>query len=320
VPGLAARVITSSGKVVTVQKHPVDGQPSDQALSARPAHSASRRVVLMATVMAVSLPLGACANGPSFNLFGGGVDSASLPDEPAEKLYNEGIALQNRRDWRRAALKFMEIDRTHPYTEWAKRALVMAAYSYYEAQDYEETINQARRYLQLHPGSNDAAYAQYLMGAAQYDQIPDVQRDQTRTERALVVLEEVTRKWPQSEYAIAARRKVEVARDQLAGREMTVAKYYLDRRQFAGAINRYRTVISQFQTTRHVEEALARLVECYMALGIVNEAQTAAAVLGHNFPDSQWYKDSYALIQGQGLSPREDTGSWISRAFRRITG
>jgi outer membrane protein assembly factor BamD len=305
---------------VTVQKHPVDGQPS-QPLSERPARSASSRAVILAAVLAVSLPLGACANAPSLgNLFGGNTDSANLPDEPAEKLYNEGIALQNRRDWRRAALKFMEIDRTHPYTEWAKRALVMAAYSYYEAQDYEETINQARRYLQLHPGSNDAAYAQYLMGAAQYDQIPDVQRDQGRTERALVVLEEVTRKWPQSEYAIAARRKVEVARDQLAGREMSVAKYYLDRRQFAGAINRYRTVISQFQTTRHVEEALARLVECYMALGIVNEAQTAAAVLGHNFPDSQWYRDSYALIQGQGLTPREDTGSWISRAFRRITG
>jgi outer membrane protein assembly factor BamD len=286
----------------------------------RPALDASRRTMVLAAVLAASLPLGACANMSSFNLFGGGTDTANLPDEPAEKLYNEGLALQNRRDWRRAALKFMEIDRTHPYTEWAKRALVMAAYSYYESQDYEETINTARRFLQLHPGSSDAAYAQYLMGAAQYDQIPDVQRDQARTERALIVLEEVTRKWPQSEYAIAARRKIEVARDQLAGREMSVARYYLDRRQFAGAINRYRTVVSQFQTTRHVEEALARLVECYMALGIVNEAQTAAAVLGHNFPDSQWYKDSYALIQGQGLTPREDTGSWISRAFRRITG
>lgn len=283
--------------------------------------NAGRRLVLAGLVASLALPLGACSNGPSFgNLFNTSTDSINLPDEPAEKLYNEGLALQNRREWRRAALKFMEIDRTHPYTEWAKRALLMAAYSYYEAQDYEETINQARRYVQLHPGSNDAAYAQYLMGAAYYDQIPDVQRDQARTERALVILEEVTRKWPQSEYATAARRKIEVARDQLAGREMNVARYYLQRRQYAGAINRYRTVVSQFQTTRHVEEALARLVECYMALGIVNEAQTAAAVLGHNFPDSQWYKDSYALIQTQGLSPREDTGSWISRAFRRVTG
>lgn len=278
-----------------------------------------RRKVVLAALMVAALPLAGCSGAPSWNLFGQ-QDTVNLPDEPAEKLYNEGIALQNRRSWRQAALKFMEIDRTHPYTEWAKRALVMAAYSYYEAQDYEETINTARRFLQLHPGAPDAAYAQYLMGAAQYDQIPDINRDQGRTERALVVLEEITRKWPQSEYATAARRKIEVARDQLAGREMMVGRYYLERRQYAGAINRFRTVVSQFQTTRHVEEALARLVESYMALGIVNEAQTAAAVLGHNFPESQWYKDSYTLVTNQGLTPREDTGSWISRAFRRVTG
>lgn len=293
-----------------------------RSLDSRVPVLASRRTSLrvLAVMLAIALPLGGCSNTPSFGNLFAGPDPSNLPDEPAEKLYNEGLALQNRRDWRRAALKFMEIDRTHPYTEWAKRALIMAAYSYYEAQDYQETINQAQRYIQLHPGSPDAAYAQYLMGAAHFDQIPDVQRDQGRTERALVILEEVTRKWPQSEYAVAARRKIEVARDQLAGREMVVGRYYLQRRQFSAAINRFRVVVSQFQTTRHIEEALARLVEAYMALGIVNEAQTAAAVLGHNFPDSQWYKDSYALIQGQGLTPREDTGSWISRAFRRITG
>lgn len=293
-----------------------------RSLDSRVPVLASRRTCLrmLAVMSAIAVPLGGCSNTPSFGNLFAGPDPSSLPDEPAEKLYNEGLALQNRRDWRRAALKFMEIDRTHPYTEWAKRALIMAAYSYYEAQDYQETINQAQRYIQLHPGSPDAAYAQYLMGAAHFDQIPDVQRDQGRTERALVILEEVTRKWPQSEYAVAARRKIEVARDQLAGREMVVGRYYLQRRQFSAAINRFRVVVSQFQTTRHIEEALARLVEAYMALGIVNEAQTAAAVLGHNFPDSQWYKDSYALVQGQGLTPREDTGSWISRAFRRITG
>ena len=289
-------------------------RPVDRTLADQP-----RRTLVLAAMVAAAVPLAGCSGAPSWNLFGQ-QDTANLPDEPAEKLYNEGLALQNRRNWRQAALKFMEIDRTHPYTEWAKRALVMAAYSYYEAQDYDETINQARRFLQLHPGAPDAAYAQYLMGAAQYDQIPDVNRDQGRTERALVVLEEITRKWPQSEYATAARRKIEVARDQLAGREMMVGRYYLERRQFPGAINRFRTVVSQFQTTRHVEEALARLVESYMALGIVNEAQTAAAVLGHNFPDSQWYKDSYRLVSSQGLEPREDTGSWISRAFRRVTG
>jgi outer membrane protein assembly factor BamD len=298
---------------VTLQK-----RVGDIGGSNGPARGIGARLLVVAMVAAVSLPLGACSGMPSFGNLFAGPDPSNLPDEPAEKLYNEGLALQNRRDWRRAALKFMEIDRTHPYTEWAKRALLMAAYSYYEAQDYEETINQARRYVQLHPGSNDAAYAQYLMGAAQFDQIPDVQRDQGRTERALVVLEEVTRKWPQSEYATAARRKIEVARDQLAGREMNVARFYLERRQYAGAINRYRTVVSQFQTTRHVEEALARLVECYMALGIVNEAQTAAAVLGHNFPNSRWYSDAYKLVKSGGLEPHENQGSWISRAFKKI--
>lgn len=277
-----------------------------------------RRLAILALA---ALPLGACAQNQSWNIFNPtNADVLNLPDEPAEKLYNEGLALQQRRDWRRAALKFLEIDRTHPYTEWAKRALIMSAYSFYEAQDYQETINQSQRFLQLHPGATDAAYAQYLLGAAHYDQIPDISRDQGRTERALVILEEVTRKWPQSEYAIASRRKIEVARDQLAGREMQVGRYYLQRRQFAGAINRFRVVVSQFQNTRHVEEALARLTEAYMAMGIVNEAQTAAAVLGHNFPDSQWYRDSFQLVTSNGARPREDPGSWISRAFRRVTG
>jgi outer membrane protein assembly factor BamD len=278
------------------------------------------RAPVFGTLLLAALALGGCANTPSFNLFGGSNDQVLVPDEPAEKLYNEGLALQTRRDWRRAALKFMELDSTHPYTEWGRRALIMAAYSFYESQDYQETITQTTRYLQLYPSSTDAAYAQYLQGAAHFDQIPDIARDQGRTERALVILDEVQRKWPQSEYATAARRKAEVARDQLAGREMMVGRYYLKNRQYAGAVNRFRTVVSQFQTTRHVEEALARLTEAYMAMGIVNEAQTAAAVLGHNFPDSQWYKDSHQLITTNGLTPREDQGSWISRAFRRITG
>ncbi|MEI8147216.1 MAG: outer membrane protein assembly factor BamD [Alphaproteobacteria bacterium] len=277
------------------------------------------RAFALAVLVSLSAGLGGCGNTPSLNLFGQ-ADPQVLPDEPAEKLYNEGIALQNRRDWRRAALKFQEIDRTHPYTEWAKRALILSAYSFYESGDYQETITQSQRFLTLHPGAPEAAYAQYLLGSAHYDQIPDITRDQGRTERAMVILDEVSRKWPTSEYAISARRKVEVARDQLAGREMLIGRYYLQNRNFAGAVNRFRTVVSQFQTTRHVEEALARLTEAYMAMGIVNEAQTAAAVLGHNFPDSQWYKDSYQLITSNGVQPREDQGSWISRAFRRITG
>ncbi len=172
----------------------------------------------------------------------------------------------------------------------------------------------------LHPGSPDAAYAQYLIAASNFDQIPDVTRDQGRTEKAIAALEEVIRKYPSSEYATSAKRKLEGARDQLAGREMMVGRYYMERRDYTGAINRFKTVVTRYQTTRHVEEALMRLTEGYMALGIVSEAQTAAAVLGHNFPDSRWYQDAYKLVKSGGLEPTENKGSWISQSFKARPG
>jgi outer membrane protein assembly factor BamD len=242
-----------------------------------------------------------------------------VPDEPAEKLYNEGLYLmQNKRDYRKAAKKFEEVDRQHPYSEWARKSLIMSAYAHYEGTQYDDTISAAKRYVTLHPGSPDAAYAQYLIGSSYFDQIPDITRDQQRTEKALQALDEVVRKYPNTEYATSAKRKMEIARDQLAGKEMDTARFAQKRREFIAAINRYKVVITQYQTTRHVEEALMRLTECYMALGIVGEAQTAAAVLGHNFPDSSWYKEAYALVKGGGLEPRENQGSWISRAFKRV--
>jgi outer membrane protein assembly factor BamD len=242
-----------------------------------------------------------------------------LPDDPADRLYNEGVFLMNsRKDYAAAAKKFEELDRQHPYSDYSRRGLVLMAFSYYEIGRYDEAIEAGRRYVQLHPGTQEAAYAQYIVAASYFDQIPDITRDQQRTERALQALDEVVRRYPQSEYASAARKKMDVARDQLAGKEMAVGLYYLKQRNFIGAINRYKTVVTQYQTTRHVEEALMRLTEAYMALGIVNEAQTAAAVLGHNFPDSQWYRDAYKLVQTGGLEPREDRGSWISRAMRSV--
>ena len=171
--------------------------------------------------------------------------------------------------------------------------------------------------MTLHPGSADAAYAQFLIGSAQYDQIPDVSRDQGRTEKAIAALEEVTRKYPDSEYAQNAKHKIEIARDQLAGKEMDTGRYYLNRKDFTGAINRFKIVVTQYQTTRHVEEALERLTEAYLALGVASEAQTAAAVLGHNFPDSRWYADAYRLVKAGGFEPSENKGSWISRAFAK---
>ncbi len=240
-----------------------------------------------------------------------------IPDEPADKLYNEGLfLLNNKKDAKGAAKKFEEVDRQHPYSDWARKSLIMTAYANYEAGNYDDTISAAKRYVALHPGSPDAAYAQFLIGSSYFDQIPEISRDQGRTQRAVEALEEVARKYPGTEYAAAAKRKVEIARDQLAGKEMDVARYYMNKHDYTGAINRFKVVVTRYQTTRHVEEALLRLTEAYLSLGIVDEAQTSAAVLGHNFPDSRWYKDAYDLVQARGLEPTENKGSWISRAFK----
>jgi outer membrane protein assembly factor BamD len=241
-----------------------------------------------------------------------------IPDEPADKLYNEGLFLLNqKKDPKEAAKKFEEVDRQHPYSEWARKSLIMSAYAYYEAGAYEESVTAARRYITLHPGSPDAAYAYFLIGSSNFDQIAEVSRDQERTEKAVAALDEVVRKYPNTEYAVAAKRKIEIARDQLAGKEMDIGRWYMQRRDYTGAINRFKVVVTRYQTTRHVEEALLRLTEAYLTLGIVDEAQTSAAVLGHNFPDSRWYKDAYNLVQTKGLQPNENKGSWISRAFKR---
>jgi len=237
-------------------------------------------------------------------------------DEPADKLYNEGLYLLNaKKDYKGAAKKFEEVDRQHPYSEWARKSLIMTAFAYYQGGAYEDCVQAARRYVALHPGSPDAAYAQFLIGSSYFDQMPEISRDQGGTERAMHVLEELVRKYPNSEYAEASKRKIEIARDQLAGKEMDVGRQLLTSLNYTGAINRFKVVVTRYQRTRHVEEALLRLTETYMALGIVDEAQTSAAVLGHNFPDSRWYKDAYALMQSKGLAPSESKGSWISRAF-----
>jgi len=246
-------------------------------------------------------------------------DEDYVPDDPADKLYNEGLfLLNNKGDYKEAAKKFDEVDRQNPYSDWARKALLMSAYANYEAELYTDCINAAERYVTLHPGSPDAAYAQYLIGASYYDQILDVTRDQERADKAIKALEEVVRKYPDSEYANAAKKKIDMARDQLAGKEVEIGRFYLGKRDFIGAINRFKVVVTQYQTTRHVEEALERLTEAYIALGITDEAQTAAAVLGHNFPESPWYKDAYRLVRNAGGEPTENKDSWISKAFKKI--
>lgn len=265
---------------------------------------------------------GTLGNFPTLgDLWGSKKADELLPEQPADVLYNEALTLLNKKEFEKAAKKFEEVDRQHPYSEWGRKSLLMQAYAYYEGQRHTEAVAASRRYMALHPGSPDAAYAQYLGASALFDDIPNIETDQKRTENALEALTEIIRKYPDSEYAASAKKKIDVARDQLAGKEMITGRYYLKNRNYTGAINRFKTVVTKYQNTRHVEEALARLVEAYMALGIVNEAQTAAVVLGHNFPASPWYKDAYNLVSSGGVNvPTEDKGSWISRTWKSVAG
>ncbi|MGE5766034.1 MAG: outer membrane protein assembly factor BamD, partial [Bacteroidota bacterium] len=218
-------------------------------------------------------------------------------------------------DYEEAARLFDEVERQHPYSEWAAKAQLMAAYAYYQENSYDEAINALDRFIELHPGSPDAPYAYYLKAISYYEQIVDVRRDQTFTSQALASLEEVVRRYPSTTYARDAELKIDLALDHLAGKHMDVGRFYQSRSEYLAAINRFRTVIERYQTTTHTPEALHRLVECYLAMGIVDEAKATAAVLGHNFPGSEWYLDSYALLTGENLYPEDSEGSWVSSLF-----
>jgi outer membrane protein assembly factor BamD len=233
--------------------------------------------------------------------------------EPADVLYNQALANLNEGKVSEATKKFEAVDRQHPYSEFARKSMVMSTFTNYRQGKYAEAINSGKRYVQLYPSTEDAAYAQYLVGLSYWRQIRDVTQDQSESQRTIDAMQEVVDRWPESEYVQDAQAKIRFARDQLAGKEMQVGRYYLERRDYISAIKRFRYVIENYSNTRHVEEALARLVEAYFAMGLASEAQTAAAVLGHNYPESEWYKDSYTLLQSGGLEPRENKGSWLSR-------
>lgn len=235
---------------------------------------------------------------------------------PPDQLYNEGLAFIQAGRFSKANEQFEKVDRLHPYSEWARKAMLMQAYSNFQIGAYQETINSARRFVTLYPASEDAPYALFLVGESYFKQIPDVTRDQDITNKAMQAYAEIVQRYPDSRYAEEAKKRLEIGKDQVAGKEMEVGRYYLGQRQYLAAINRFKVVAQEHQRTRHVEEALARLTECYYALGVVNEAQTAAAVLGYNFPDSRWYKDAFSLLKSGGYEPSEDEGSWISRAFK----
>ena len=263
------------------------------------------------------------------DLFGGksspppGAGGALSPDgsgpgqnDPVAALYNSGLDKLKAGSYKSAAKSFAEVERQHPYSKWATKALLMQAFAYYQNNAYDDAINSANRFITLHPGHRDSAYAYYLSAISQFEQISDVRRDQSATQKALEALDEVTKRFPESKYAADAAQKSLFAKDHLAGKEMEVGRYYLKKGSYLAGINRFKKVITDYQTTSQTPEALYRLAESYMALGVTSEAQTAAAILGQNFPNSEWYKDAYTIVSSNGQQPVENQSSWISRLFR----
>ena len=251
--------------------------------------------------------LGGCASSDD--------DGTAFADRPVDELYNEAQDLMQAGTYARAAAAFEEVERQHPYSQWATRAQILAAFAFYQANEYDEAVAAAQRFIELHPGHEDVPYAYYLVGMCYYEQISDVGRDQEMTRKALDSLGELVRRFPGTDYARDAQLKIDLARDHLAGKEMEIGRYYLDRQQYVAAINRFRNVVETYQTTTHVPEALHRLTEAYLALGVRPEAQNAAAVLGYNFPGNVWYERSYALLEEEHLQPLASEQSWLSRLF-----
>lgn len=268
---------------------------------------------ILGAVLTVAI-LGACANSTSEKVRRGQIP---IENFTAEQIYERGEYELNRKKGEEAAFFFSEIERLYPYSEITKRALIMQAFAYHSDGAYEESRAAAQRYIDFYPADDDAAYAQYLLGLSYYDQIDDVGRDQGLTFQALQELRKVIETYPDSEYADSAKLKFDLAFDHLAAKEMEVGRYYLRRDHFAAAIKRFRVVVEDFQTTTHTAEALHRLVEAYLSLGLVNEAQTAGAILGHNFQSSEWYEDSYGLLTSKGLYPKEEGDSWLSDVYRQ---
>jgi outer membrane protein assembly factor BamD len=257
--------------------------------------------------------LGACAGGL------GGNKEAPLDELPPEEIYKRGeLTLETARKPGDSLRYFAEVERLYPYTEWAKRGLIMQAFVLHKSKEYEEARVAAQRYLDFYPGDEDAAYAQYLMALSYYDEIDEVGRDQGLTFQALQSLRTVIEQYPDSEYAKSAMMKFDLAFDHLAGKEMEIGRYYLKRKNYPAAINRFKVVVQDFQTTTHTAEALHRLVEAYLALGFADEAQTAAAILGYNYQSSPFYEDSFRLLKGQGLAPEAKGSNWLSTIYRQM--
>ena len=224
-------------------------------------------------------------------------------ERPVELLYSTGADRLDRRQWNQAVSYFQEVERQHPYSEWSRRSILMQAYAHYQGNDYAEAVADADRFIQLYPGNQTAAYAHYIKAICYFEQIVDVNRDQAATGQALSSLRDVVQRYPRTEYAADARLKIDMVNDQLAGKEMNIGRYYLRQGDTLAAANRFKSVIDRFQTTTHTPEALYRLVESYLTLGLLEEANRNGAVLGFNYPGDPWYGDAYRLLTSKGLKP-----------------
>ena len=264
----------------------------------------SRSLRFGCLLLAVILPLAACS---------GDKDKDELEDDsaitiPVDQLYNDGKALLEEKKYKKAVEKFELVEQQHPYSEWATRAQVMAAYANYKQEEYDDAIVVLDRFVRLHPGNDNIAYAYYLLALCYYEQISDVGREQSMTSEAQRTLTEVIRRFPDSEYARDAQLKLDLVLDHLAGKEMEVGRYYLERGEILASINRFKYVVDHYQTTTHVPEALHRLTEAYLSLGVAEEAAKYAAVLGYNYPDSEWYRDSYRMLAPGGEEAEGKSG------------
>ncbi|MFL9841224.1 outer membrane protein assembly factor BamD [Sphingomonas sp. ST-64] len=254
----------------------------------------SIRSLSLVALAVLALPIAGCARG--------GGTRADLPYVARDvgTLYTAGKDRLDKGQYKLAAALFDEVERQHPYSVWARRAQLMGAFAYYLDKNYTQAIQSAQRFLAVHPGNRDAPYAYYLIALSYYEQVSDVTRDQKITQQALDALGELNRRYPNTRYAADARLKIDLVRDHLAGKEMEVGRYYQTKGQWLASIMRFRTVIDQYQTTTHTPEALMRLTESYLALGIKDEAKKSAAVLGANYPGTQWYERAYELVQKHG--------------------
>lgn len=274
--------------------------------------SGKSRSGLVAAIV-VTMALGACGNSAKVRR-----GEIELETFTAEQIYERAEFELSRRKAGDAAHYFGEVERLYPYSEWAKRALIMQAFAYHKDQDYPNSRSAAQRFIDFYPTDDDAAYAQYLLALSYYDQVDDVGRDQGLTFQALQSLRTVIERYPDSEYARSAILKFDLAFDHLAAKEMEIGRYYLRRDHFSAAINRFRVVVEDFQTTSHTAEALHRLVEAYLSLGLIAEAQTAGAILGHNFKSTDWYEDSYKLLTGRGLELKANGDNWLRQVYRQM--